>query len=111
MQGPLPNGVLGPLKFRRSNGDDPEGYSFALALREVLPSIYIMCVVTEEALAAEGLFEGFNQKNAAQNEEIQALLSVTLEAFDKLPRRDLPDEAGIRVPTFELQGQAVFAVT
>lgn len=111
LQGPLPNGVIGPIKFRRPNGDDPEGYSFALALREVLPSICLMCDIEEEVLAVEGLFEGVNQKNAAQNEERQALLSETLKALNKLPRRAFPDEADIRVPIFELQGQAVFAVT
>lgn len=111
VQGPLPDGVIGPIKFRRPNGNDPEGYSFALALREVLPSIYLMCDIMEEALAAEGLFEGAGQKNAALNDERQARLSETLEALNKLPRRAFPDEAGMHVPIFEVQGQAVFAQT
>ena len=111
VQGPLADGVIGPIKFRRPNGDDPEGYSFALALREALPSIYLMCDIAEEALAGEGLFEGTDKKNGAPNDERQTQLSEALDALNKLPRRAFPDEAGVRVPIFELQGQAVFAQT
>jgi hypothetical protein len=111
VQGPLADGVIGPIKFRRPNSDDPEGYSFALALREVLPSIYLMCDITEQALAEEGLFEGADQRGGILNDARQAQLAEALEALNKLPRRAFPDEAGVHVPIFEVKGHAVFAQT
>lgn len=108
--GPIGDGVHGPVKFRRPGRDDPEGYSFALTLREVLPALYQMCAIAEEAVEKAGLLAPVAEPSIAR--DIRAgLLTQTLELLNQLPFRGFPDEHQVRVPVFSLQEGAVMART
>lgn len=105
--GPIGDGVQGPVKFRRPERDDPEGYSFALTLREVLPSLYQMCAIAEEALANAGILPTATKLSSTTRDARSSLLIETLELLNQLPLHGFPDEHRIRVPIFSLQGDAV----
>ena len=110
--GPIGDGVQGPIKFRRSGRDDPEGYSFALTLREVLPAFYLMCATVEDVLGRAGVLPtAGNEKQPATRDARSVLLSETLELLNHLPFRGFPDEHRVRVSVFSLQDGAVVART
>ena len=109
--GPIGDGVHGPVKFRRPGRDDPEGYSFALTLREVLPAVYQMCAIVEEALEDAGLLTPAWKTSPSGRDVRGSLLPETLELLNQLPLRGFPDEDKARVPVFSLQGGAVMIRT
>jgi hypothetical protein len=102
--------VHGPIKFRRPGGDDSEGYSFALSLREVLPALYKMCDCAEDSLTYAGLF--VEQDAPARGRDVRAdLLPMALELLNQLPFYGFPDEDGARVPIFHVIDEAVMVTT
>src|SRR3546814_19190626 len=101
--GPIGDGVHGPVKFRRPERDDPEGYSFALTLRAVLPALYQMCAIVEEALANTGILTPGATSPSVARDARASLLSETLELLNQLPFRGYPDEHSVRVPLLSLQ--------
>lgn len=109
--GPIGDGVQGPIKFRRLGRDDPEGYSFALTLREVLPAFYQMCATVEEALGKAGILTIASKKQSVVRDDRASLLYETLELLNQLPFRGFPDEHQVRVSVFSLLDGAVMART
>ncbi|MBO9873530.1 MULTISPECIES: hypothetical protein [Xanthomonas] len=112
--GPIGDGVQGSVKFLRPGRDDPEGYSFALTLREVLPAMYQMCAIAEEVLADAGILPTAMIPLSAAYDASDArgiLLVEMLELLNRLPLRGFPDEHRVRVPIFSLQGGSVTART
>lgn len=109
--GPIGDGMQGPVKFLRPERNDPEGYSFALTLREVLPALYRMCAIAEEALANVGILPTATKPSSGASDVRGSLLVETLELLNQLPLRGFPDEHRIRVPLFSLQDDAVAART
>src|SRR3546814_16864565 len=107
--GPIGDGVHGPVKFRRPERDDPEGYSFALTLREVLPALYQMCAIVEEALANAGILTPGAKSPSVARDARASLLSTTLELLNQLTFRGFPDEHQVRVPVFNLLDADVLA--
>jgi hypothetical protein len=108
--GPVGGDVHGPIRFRRPGGDDPEGYSFALSLREVLPALYKMCDCAEDAVAHAGLF--VEQDAPARGRDVRAdLLLTTLELLNQLPLYGFPDEHRTRVPIFHIIDGAMAVTT
>ncbi|MEC3889782.1 hypothetical protein [Xanthomonas campestris] len=117
--GPIGGGVQGPIKFRRPGRDDPDGYSFALTLREVLAAFYQMCATTEEVLGKAGVLtaaskekpSAVNGKKSVVDDVRSILLSETLELLNQLPFRGFPDEHQIRVPVFSMRDVTVMTRT
>lgn len=108
--GPIGNGMHGPIKFRRIGRDDPEGYSFALSLREVLPALYQMCDITQGALLDAGLF--IEREASLPARDVRGdLVSKTLELLNQLPLHGFPDEYQARVPIFHLRNGSVGMTT
>jgi hypothetical protein len=108
--GPIGGDTHGPIKFRNPSRNDPEGYSFALSLRNVLPALYKMCDIAEDSIVRAGLF--VEREMSVHRRDIRVdLLSMTLELLNKLPLYGFPDERGTRVPIFHVIDGAVAITT
>lgn len=83
-----------------------EGYSFALILRRVLPVLFKLCDIAEEALAAAKLFEAAALPPSVPVEASRmALLTNVTELLAALPVRGFPNEYRLRAPQLRLVGQ------
>lgn len=102
---------LGPASRRRhtaSGLDFAEGYSFAYVLREVLPTVYKLCDVTENALATAKLFKVGDVGGTPHPAGSRAiLLNGVLASLAALSRYGFPNEKGIRLPQLVRHNQGV----
>lgn len=99
--GPIGKGTFGPVKFRPRDAGSPEGYSFALILREAFLVPFEMSDIAESFLDDAGLFTD-QVPGAAARHVSQDDLSETLTLLNSLPLHGFPDEKGLRIPVFEL---------
>lgn len=104
--------TTGPASYRTKNV--AEGYSFALFLRQVLPTIYQLCAIADATLAESGLVESASQ-NANQGEPSDPRmlqLAGVLGDLAQLSCRGFPNEVGTRVAELSLlERQVVVART
>src|SRR3546814_17558952 len=96
--GPIGDGVHGPVKFRRPERDDPEGYSFALTLREVLPALYQMCAIVAEALPNPGILTPGAKSPSVARDARARLLSETLKLQNQFRLPGFPPDPTVRLP-------------
>lgn len=108
--GPIGNGTFGPAKFKPRVKESPEGYSFALILREAFIVPFEMSDIAEAALDNANLFIGETSAEAPQHIS-QEDLAETLTLLNNLPLRGFPDEDGRRVPIFELLNGSIVSTT
>jgi hypothetical protein len=93
--------VQGPASYRFPV---PEGFSFASLLRSVLPTIYELCDIAEDALTRAELVSP-KTSSSAHPSESAALekFSRVLDLLSTLPIRGFPNEKGQRVSHLTLQ--------
>lgn len=108
--GPIGKGAFGPAKFKPRVTDSPEGYSFALILREVFIVPFEMSDIAEAALNDAGIFTGEVPAEIPRHIS-QEDLPETLILLNNLPLRGFPDEDGRRVPIFELLNGSLTVTT
>ena len=108
--GPIGKGTFGPAKFKPRITESPEGYSFALILRETFIVPFEMSDIAEAALDNADLFTGEIPAEAPRHIS-QEDLAETLVLLNNLPLRGFPDEDGRRVPIFELLNGSLTATT
>lgn len=108
--GPVGGQQCASVKYRPSDAGSPEGYSFALILRDLLLAMFDMTDIAEAALADAGLFDA--EVNPGKlTDARQAHLEQMLTLLNGLPLKGFPDEHGVRVPIYWLKLGAMYVTT
>lgn len=106
VSGMIRQGTKGPASYKYPV---EEGYSFALLLRTVLPTIFRLCEIAESALAEAKLFQnGASPSAVALDSEKASRLQFVTERLAALPIRCFPNEHHLRVPQLAFDGKRLF---
>jgi len=108
--GPIGKGAFGPAKFKPRIAGSPEGYSFALILREAFVVPFEMSDIAEIALNNADLFTGEIVAETPRHIS-QEYLPETLTLLNNLPLLGFPEEKGLRVPIFDLLDGSITVTT